>query len=110
MALAGKKLGLLVSAPPNHPNFHHGLQLAQAALNEGLRVYLYCIDQAVTGLSDPRLQSLKPAGLNLSACAFAAERYGVPLNDLATFSGLGALSGIITATDRFICLNAATTP
>jgi len=58
MSLRGKKLGVLLSTSPDRPGFHHGLGLAEAALAEGVEVYLYCIDEAVRGLNEPRLQLL----------------------------------------------------
>lgn len=104
--LAGKKMGLLISCPPQHPNFKHALLLAKSALQLGLQVYVYIIDDAVTGISHPDLLSLQSDNLKLFACAFTARQRNVPIDDAATFGGLGALSDIITATDRFLSFNA----
>ena len=97
-----RKLGLLLAAGPDTPNFNHGLNLAETALDHGLRVYLYCIDQAVAGLEQPRLQALKNRGLNLFACAHSAQLLGIPPGDQAAFSGLSVLSDIMADTDRFV--------
>jgi sulfur relay (sulfurtransferase) complex TusBCD TusD component (DsrE family) len=105
MLLQGKKLGLLVSALPDQPGFEHAIRLAEAALARGVDVYLYCIDNAVVGVSDPRLQKLKTSGLKLYACAYAAHRRNVPVNDAAVFSGLTIVSDLMTATDRFLSFN-----
>ena len=105
MPLAAKKLGVLISVPPNHPNFTHGVCLAETALAHGMDVYLYCIDEAVRGLGDPRLRKLKADGLKLFACAYGAERRNVPMSEQATFSGLGILSDVIASTDRFVSFN-----
>ena len=105
MSLRGKKLGLLVSASPGAPNFHHGLSLAGAALDAGITVYLYCIDDAVSGIEDARLQSLKARGLNLYACAYGAQRRNLPVNDSAVFAGLTVVSDILVGTDRFLSFN-----
>jgi sulfur relay (sulfurtransferase) complex TusBCD TusD component (DsrE family) len=105
MSLRGKKLGLLLSTRPDQPGFQHGLNLAQTALDEGLDVYLYCIDDAIYGLQQPRLQSLAARGLKLFACAHAAQKRGLPLNDQAIFAGLGTVSDLIAATDRFVSFN-----
>ena len=40
MAQEPRKLGILLSVAPDHPNFLHGLQLATAALNARDGVYL----------------------------------------------------------------------
>jgi len=105
VSLRDKKLGLLVSAAPTKPNFEHALQLAQTALRRGVSVYLYCIDDAVTGLGDPRLQELTEGGLKLFACAYAARRRNLPLDDRASFSGLGVVNDLMTACDRFVSFN-----
>ena len=101
--LHGKKLGLLLSIPPEHPSFRHALRLAEAALSQGVAVYFYCIDDAVRGLA--QLQSLKAAGANLFACAYGAQRRNIPVNDLAIFSGLTVVSDIMASTDRFVSFN-----
>lgn len=105
MILRGKKLGLLVSARPDRPNFERGLKLAEAALAAGVIVYFYCIDEAVAGAEDARLQALKARGLHLYACAYAARRRDLPLHDRATFAGLSVVNELIAATDRFISFN-----
>ena len=102
MVLSGKKLGLLLSGPPQGPGFAHGLRLAEKALDRGAQVYLYCLDDAVTGLE--RLQPLKARGARVFACAYAAQRRQVPPSDLATFAGLGVVSDLMAGADRFLHL------
>ena len=103
--LRGKKLGILLSVPPAHANFGRGLSLAETALSEGVDVYLYCIDEAVLGLDESRLQLLRERGLKLYACAYAAQHRGLPLTDKAIFSGLTVVSDLIVGTDRFLSFN-----
>ncbi len=105
MPFRGKKLGLLISVPPEHPNFNHGVRLAETALACGVTVYLYCIDDAVQGLHDPRLQRLKASGLNLFACAYGAQRRSIRVGEQATFGGLTIVSDLIASTDRFVSFN-----
>jgi len=105
MSLRGKKLGLLFSLRPERPNFQRGLCLAEAAMALGVEVYMYCIDEAVHGVADSRLQTLKARGLKLYACAYGAQRRGLPHNDQAVYAGLTMVSEIMAATDRFISLN-----
>lgn len=100
-----KKLGLLISIAPEQPGFAHALGLAEAALDKGLEVYLYCIDDAVAGIGAPRLQSLATRGLKLYACAYSAERRRLSRTDAAIFAGLASLSDLIAATDRFLSFN-----
>jgi len=105
MSLRGKKLGLLISSKPDSPKFQHGLRLVETALDEGVDVYLYCIDDAVPGVDDAKLQQLKERGLKLYACAYGAHRRHFPLSDKATFAGLTVVSDLIAGTDRFLSFN-----
>ena len=79
--------------------------LAEAAVKRGVEVYLYCIDEAVTGVGDDRLQALRARGLRLFACAYAARRRGCAVSDQALFVGLGTLGDLIAGTDRFLSFN-----
>jgi predicted peroxiredoxin len=99
----GKKLGLLLSTLPEHARFGHGVALAARALSQGIDVYIYCIDDAVVGVGDDRLQQLKARGLKLFACAYGAHRRNIPLSEAASFAGLTIVSDIMAATDRFVC-------
>ena len=105
MPLRGKKLGLLISVAPEHPNFNHGVRLAETALARGVTVYLYCIDDAVKGLQDPRLNHLKARGVNLFACAYGAQRRSIRISEQATFGGLTIVNDLIAGTDRFLSFN-----
>lgn len=103
MDLRRKKLGVLIACPPGQPGFRHGARLAEAALAAGVDVYLYCIDEAVRGIEAPALQTLKPRGLKLFACAYGAQKNELALADQAVFSGLTLVSDIIADADRFVC-------
>jgi hypothetical protein len=103
--LTGKKLGLLLSTAPGQPGFEHGLALARTALDRGLRVYVYCLDEAVHGLNDARLHSLQQQGLILYACAYGARKRQIAPSPVAVFAGLGVLTDLMAATDRFVSLN-----
>lgn len=102
---ARRKLGILLSTRPEQPNFRHGLRLAETALDRGVDVYLYCIDDAVLGVSDADLQRLRSKGLKLYACAYGAQRRSIPVNDLATFAGLTIVTDLVANTDRFVAFN-----
>ena len=103
--LEGKSLGLLLSSAPGSIGFRRGLELATRANARGVRVYLYCIDEGVRGITQPDLLSLADEGVQLFACAHAAGRFGIPASEVAVFSGLGALSDLMANTDRFIAFN-----
>ena len=103
--LAGRKLGVLISVGPEHPNFEHGLCLAEAAMDAQLEVFLYCLDDAVVAVDHPRLQALRGSGMRLFACAYGAQRRKLPPSENAIFGGLTMLSDMVYATDRFVSFN-----
>src|SRR6266481_5839037 len=55
MEIAKKKLGILLSTGPDHPNLETALGLGDAALSRGADLYLYLIDDGVRALGDLRL-------------------------------------------------------
>ena len=95
----------MVSVAPDAPGFGQALELAAKALGDGEKVYLYCIDDAVPGISDPRLAKLREDGLNLFGCAYSMRQRKLPLDESAVFSGLSVLSDIMADTDRFESFN-----
>jgi len=105
MTLAGKKLGLMVSTAPTHPNLATAVGLSGAALDRGVDVYLYLIDDAVAAVEDPRVQALGERGAKLFVCAYGCQKRRLPLSDKATNCGLVVLTDVINGTDRFLSLN-----
>ena len=105
MDIVGKKLGILIAAHPERPNFRHGVNLAEAALGRGATVYLYCIDEGVRGVEHPSIQKLKADGAKLYACAYSAQQRQIPISEAATFAGLAIVSDIVGSTDRFVSFN-----
>ncbi|MEK7286256.1 MAG: DsrE family protein [Nitrospirota bacterium] len=99
--MAKKKLGILLSTSSNE-NFETVLVLTQEALQQDVLVYLYFIDDGVTHLNRSEMHPLSDAGVNLFACAYGAERRGVPQNDFVVFSGLVTLADIIKGCDQFL--------
>jgi hypothetical protein len=100
--LAGKKLGVLLTTAPDHANFRPALALMNAALDAGVRVYLYCIDDAVRAVDTPEIQAIKARGASLFGCAYGAHRRRLPVNDLAAWSGLTVLADVVGSTDKFV--------
>jgi sulfur relay (sulfurtransferase) complex TusBCD TusD component (DsrE family) len=103
--MAALKLGLLLSTPPSHPSVETVVQLAQAALQRGVEVYLYLIDEGVKTAVDRRYISLIDAGVKMSVCAYGCQQHGVPtttVDSRISLSGLVVLSGIIDRCDRFL--------
>jgi sulfur relay (sulfurtransferase) complex TusBCD TusD component (DsrE family) len=100
--LAGKKLGVLLTTAPAHPNFRPALALMNAAIDGGIRVYLYCIDEGVRSVATPELQALKARGASLFGCAYGAGRRNITLDESAAWSGLTVLADVVGSTDRFV--------
>ncbi|HEY1169798.1 MAG TPA: DsrE family protein [Verrucomicrobiae bacterium] len=105
MILRGKKLGILLSTKPEEPNFQHGVCLAAAGVARGVEVYLYCIDDAVSGIRDPRITHLKQLGVRLFACAYGAQMRNLEADDCVYFAGLTVVADLMADTDRFISFN-----
>jgi predicted peroxiredoxin len=102
MSLRGKKLCVLLSAPPDRAGFQHGVGLAETALAAGVDVYLYCIDEGVQSLAEPRLQSLISRGVKLYGCAYSARLRQLPIDEKSNWAGLALLSDLIAATDKMV--------
>jgi hypothetical protein len=102
-----KKLGILLSTPPQHPNLVTAVGLAQAALDRGADCYLYLIDEGVRALADPRVRDLRGRGTRLFACAYGCQKRRLPLEDSPdiTYCGLVVLTDLLDGTDRFVALN-----
>jgi predicted peroxiredoxin len=100
-----KKLGLMLSTPPNDANLETVFQLSRTALAQGNEVYLYLIDEGTQNYADARLQELKSRGLKLFVCAYGGQRFGIEPNDLAVFCGLVVLSDLVKGCDSFISFN-----
>ena len=100
--LAGKKLGVLLTTPPGHANFRPALGLMRAAVEAGVRVYLYCIDEGVRCVETPEVQGLKERGVSLFGCAYGAGNRAIMLNDAAAWSGLTVLADVVGSTDKFV--------
>ncbi|HUB67584.1 MAG TPA: DsrE family protein [Candidatus Methylacidiphilales bacterium] len=100
--LTGKKLGVLLTTAPAHPNFRPALALMNAALDAGARVYLYCVDDGVWAVGTSEVQALKARGANLFGCAYGAQRRKMPVDDSAAWSGLTVLADVVGSTDRFV--------
>ena len=97
----------MVSTAPEHPNLETALHLSDAALDRGVGVYLYLIDDAVAALADHRVRDLPRRGARLFVCAYGCQKRRIPLRDAdtVTYCGLVVLTDLINATDRFIALN-----
>jgi sulfur relay (sulfurtransferase) complex TusBCD TusD component (DsrE family) len=100
-----RRLGLLLSTPPSHPSVETVAQLTDAALRQGVDVYLYLIDEGVKTVMDQRYLGLIDAGAKMSVCAYGCQHHGVPtatVDSRVSLSGLVVLSGIIDGCDRFL--------
>lgn len=105
MDLGGKRLGLMLSTSPDHPNLATAVGLAVAALDRGATVYLYLIDDAVPAVEAPAIQALGDRGAKLFVCAYGCQRRRLPLSERATNCGLVVLTDVISGTDRFLALD-----
>ena len=103
-----KKLGILLSTPPSHPNVTTVARLCREALNSNVDVYLYLIDEGVMNLRDKRLLQLSSEGAKFFVCAYGCQRHAVPTDSLGegvTLCGLVVLSNMLNGCDRFVAFN-----
>jgi sulfur relay (sulfurtransferase) complex TusBCD TusD component (DsrE family) len=98
------KFGILLSTR-EHQDFNTVVSLAQEAVRQEILVYLYFLDDGVYHLGRPEILSLADSGVRIFACAYGAQRRGVPQNNFVVFSGLVVLSDIVKGCDRFISFN-----
>jgi hypothetical protein len=107
MDLSRRKLGLLISTNPEHPNLDTALGLSRAALDRGVDLYVYLIDDAVLAKDRPELQDLARRGAKLFVCAYGCQKRNVPLSDPDRFNycGLVVLTDVINGCERFLALN-----
>lgn len=103
--LRGRKLGLLLSTAPEHPNLETCLGLARAALGRGVEVYLYLVDDGVAAIDDDRVLDLGRRGAKLFVCAYGSQRRGRPITEKATYCGLVVLTDLINGCERFVAFN-----
>ena len=103
-----KKLGILLSTPPSHPNLTTVARLCEEGLRSDVDVYLYLIDEGVKNVTDQQLLGLSKAGTKLFACAYGCQQQGVSTGNLdpgIQLCGLVVLSNIINGCDRFVAFN-----
>jgi sulfur relay (sulfurtransferase) complex TusBCD TusD component (DsrE family) len=107
MDLNKRKLGLMLSTKPEHPNLQTAVALSSAALERGGDVYLYLIDDGVYAKDRPEIRELAKRGAKLFVCAYGCQKRGISLSDPDTFtySGLVVLTDLINGCERFIALN-----
>jgi len=105
VGLQKRKLGLLLSTHPDHPNLGTCLKLSEAALASGIDLYLYLIDDGVRAVDDDRVLTLSRRGAKLFVCAYGCQRRGLPVTDKATYCGLVVLTDLLNGCERFVALN-----
>lgn len=110
---APRQLGMLLAVSPEHPNFARALAAIDYALEQGHRFFLYAIDEGVRCVATPELQERRgahPDTLALWACAYGAEKRGLPVDDRAAYAGLSVLADLISSTDKFVAVTTIEPP
>ncbi len=107
MDLARRKLGILLSTKPEHPNLDTTIRLSRAALDRGADLYLYLIDDAVVAKNLPEIRELAERGAKLFVCAYGCQKRNLPLSepDRFNYCGLVVLTDLINGCERFLALN-----
>ena len=108
VSLSRKKLGLLLSRPPEHPHAQTVTRLCEEALQAEVEVYLYLIDEGVKNLHNPPLVNLSQSGVKFFVCAYGCQQHKISTDGYGkevNFCGLVILSNIINGCDRFLAFN-----
>lgn len=108
VSLRKKKLGLLLSRPPEHPHSHTVTRLSEEALAADVEVYLYLIDEGVKNLHNTQMLNLASSGVKFFVCAYGCQQHKIPTDGYGkevNFCGLVILSNIINGCDRFLAFN-----
>lgn len=108
ISMEKRKLGVLLSTPPSHPNVATVTRLCEEGLRSSVDVYLYLIDEGVKNLHDERLLRLSDEGAKLFVCAYGCQQHRVPtagLKEGIQLCGLVILSNMINGCDRFVAFN-----
>jgi sulfur relay (sulfurtransferase) complex TusBCD TusD component (DsrE family) len=103
--MPARKLGFLLSTAPSEKTIETVVGLAEAAIRQGIDVYLYLIDEGVKSFTDTRFSRLLDGGVKMSVCAYGCQQHGVStqhVDSRISLSGLVVLSGIIDGCDRFL--------
>jgi sulfur relay (sulfurtransferase) complex TusBCD TusD component (DsrE family) len=103
-----RKLGVLLSTPPSHPNVVTVAKLCDEALSAGIDVYLYLIDEGVLSSKNPEYLALVDRGAKFFVCAYGCQQHDVSTNTIdqrVTLCGLVVLSNMIAGCDRFVAFN-----
>lgn len=100
-----RKLGILLSTPPEDPNLKTALALVDEALRQDIQPYLYLVDEGVKNISEAAIEDLCNRGLKLFFCAYGAQRYHIPPSGKGVSGGLVVLSDLVKGCDRFLTLN-----
>ncbi|MFQ5598279.1 MAG: DsrE family protein [Nitrospiria bacterium] len=100
-----KKLGILLSTPPEHPNLQTVLSLVKEALRQQVAIYLYLVDEGVKNINLPEIAALPAAGAKLFVCAYGAQRRNIAIHGEAVSCGLVVLSDLVKGCDRFIAFH-----
>ena len=93
-------LGMLLTTAPGSVEFRSGMALAEEAQRKGIRVFLYLLDESVKGAREMR--RLTEQGVQISACAYAAQRRSLPFCEHIVYGGFSMLNDIIAHSDRFV--------
>ncbi|MBT5928040.1 MAG: DsrE family protein [Verrucomicrobia bacterium] len=101
----GESIGVLIKSTPGSPSFKRGWVLIRMALESGVQVYIYLLDEAVRGVWNTDISSVLKLGGKISVCAFALEQRGIDCHEEMIPSGLTMMSDVLLQSDRAFIFN-----
>jgi len=96
---SGMTFGVVAHASPESPSFQHAIHAIQTALKASCQVYVYLLDDAVTGVLESDVRALAQRGVKVSACGLAMEKRDLECPDDICPAGLTTLSDILFYAD-----------
>lgn len=91
----------VLTVGPDDAKFATCLAAVERARAAGCEIFLYCLDDGVAAIGDPRLAHADAPPFHLFGCAYAAEQRHLERRPEANWGGLKMLGDLIAHTASF---------
>lgn len=98
------KLGILLTSNPFSPNTHTAVELAKAALAQGIGLEMFLMMDAVYFVNGNRLDEVIDAGVKVTLCAHNAGERGIVERKGYHFGSQYDLAQLTAKADKMITL------
>jgi len=101
-ALHGKILGILLATSPENSNTKIAGEVVKHALNLGVKVKIFLMDDGIYNLNDKDFQKLIDTGAEVSLCSTNAEKRGIKKADGVNFGSQYDHAEILRDCDKYL--------